>query len=80
VAAVLAAVLALNGADLATVSATADNLEPAFHIGTTAIGLLVTVVALGGAVFTLPAGVLTDRVRRTRLLAAGVTAWSAAIF
>lgn len=43
VAAILAAVLALNGADQATVSATAENLESAFHIGNTAIGLLVTV-------------------------------------
>lgn len=73
-----AAVLALNGADQATISATADNLERAFGIGNTQIGLLVTVVALAGAAFTLPVGVLTDRTRRTRLLAISVAAWAVA--
>jgi MFS family permease len=76
---ILAAVLGLNGADQATIAATADNLERAFGVGNTAIGLLATVVALAGAAATLPVGVLTDRVRRTRLLAVSVAAWSAAI-
>jgi hypothetical protein len=47
---ILAAVLALNGADTGTISATTGNLEDAFHIGNTQIGLLLTVVALVGAV------------------------------
>jgi MFS family permease len=78
VAVLLAAVLGLNGADQATISATANNLERAFGIGNTQLGLLVTVVALAGAAFTLPVGVLTDRTRRTRLLALSVAAWAAA--
>jgi MFS family permease len=74
----LAAVLGLNGADTAAISATTGNLEHAFHIGNTRIGVLVSVVALTGAVFTLPAGILADRVSRTRLLAISVTAWALA--
>ena len=66
---ILAAMLALNGADTGTISATTGNLERAFHIGNTQIGLLLTIVALVGAVFTIPVGILTDRTTRTRLLA-----------
>jgi MFS family permease len=39
---------------------------------------LLSVVALAGTVFTLPFGVLTDRTRRTRLLAITVVTWSLA--
>jgi MFS family permease len=69
----LAAVLGLNGADTATISATTGDLERAFHVGNTQIGLLLSVVALTGAVFTVPAGILTDRTKRTRLLAISIT-------
>jgi predicted MFS family arabinose efflux permease len=75
----LAAVLGLNGADTATISATTGDLERAFHVGNTQIGLLLSVVALTGAVFTVPAGVLTDRTKRTRLLAISITGWSVAM-
>jgi predicted MFS family arabinose efflux permease len=78
VALTLAAVLAVSGADTGTISATTDNLESAFGIGNTQIGLLLTVVALTGAVFTIPAGVLTDRTRRTRLLAGSIATWAVA--
>lgn len=78
VALTLAAVLAVNGADVGTISSTADNLERAFHVGNTQIGLLLTIVSITGAVFTVPAGVLTDRVRRTRLLGASIAAWAVA--
>ena len=75
---ILAAVLSLNGADTGTISATTGNLERAFHIGNTQIGLLLTIVALVGAVFTIPVGILTDRTNRTRLLAGSIAAWAAA--
>jgi predicted MFS family arabinose efflux permease len=75
----LAAVLGLSGADTATISATTSNLEHAFGVGNTEIGLLLSVVALTGAVFTVPAGVLTDRTRRTWLLAGSIVAWAAAM-
>ncbi len=74
----LAAVLGLSGADTGTISSTTGNLERAFHVGNTQIGLLLTVVGLTGAMFTIPAGVLTDRTRRTRLLAGSIVVWAAA--
>jgi hypothetical protein len=56
----LAAVLAVNGADTGTISATASNLEHAFGIGNTQIGLLLTVVALTGrSSLSRPASLLT---------------------
>lgn len=75
----LGAALGLSGADAGTVSATADNLIQAFHIGTTEVGLLVSVSLLVAAVVTIPVGILTDRINRTRLLAASVVLWGAAI-
>jgi hypothetical protein len=36
-------------------------------------------VSLTGALFTLPAGILTDRSNRTRLLAVSIVAWAAAV-
>jgi MFS family permease len=75
----LAAILALNGADIGTISATADNLKHAFGIGNTGIGVLITVPSLVGAVCTLPLGVLADRVRRTRLMAISVLTWAIAM-
>jgi MFS family permease len=77
--ALLAAVLALDGADKGTVSATADDLKHAFALSNTDIGLLLTVPSLVGAICTLPFGVLADRVRRTRLLAISVATWGVAM-
>lgn len=77
--ALLAATLGLHGADVGTVSASASALQPALHIGHTEIGLLLSVVYLASTVATIPIGMLTDRVRRTRLLALSVAAWSIAM-
>jgi predicted MFS family arabinose efflux permease len=74
----LAAVLGLSGADTGTISATTGNLEQAFHVGNTQIGVLLSVVALVGAAFTIPVGVLTDRMRRTWLLGGSIAAWAVA--
>ncbi|MFF9127567.1 MFS transporter [Streptomyces sp. NPDC014889] len=75
----LAATLAVDGADKGTVSAMASQLERTFDIDNTQIGLLVSVVALSSAVFTVPVGLLTDRTRRTRLLAISVSLWAVAM-
>lgn len=75
----LAAVLGLAGADTGTISATTGNLERAFGVGNTQIGLLLSVVGLVGAVFTIPAGILTDRIRRTRLLGGSILFWALAV-
>jgi MFS family permease len=73
-----AAVLALNGADAATVGAIAPQLEHALHIGNTKIGLLSSISLLVGAIFTIPVGMLVDRVRRIPVLAISVVLWSLA--
>jgi MFS family permease len=73
-----AAVLALNGADTATVGAVAPQLEASLHIGDAKIGLLSAVSLLVGAIFTLPVGLLVDRTKRMPLLAISVVLWSLA--
>jgi MFS family permease len=72
------AVLALNGADTATVGAVAPQLEHALHIGDTKIGLLSSVALLVGALFTIPVGLLVDRTKRMPLLAGSIVLWSLA--
>src|ERR671928_1992513 len=72
------AVLALNGADNATVGAVAPQLEHSLHIGNTKIGLLSSVALLIGAVFTIPVGLLVDRIKRLPLLSASIVLWSVA--
>jgi MFS family permease len=72
------AVLALNGADTATVGAVAPQLEHSLHIGNTEIGLLSSVALLVGAVFTIPVGMLVDRVKRLPMLSLSIVLWSVA--
>ena len=72
------AVLALNGADTATVGAVAPQLESALHIGNAKIGLLASVSLLVGAVFTIPVGLLVDRYKRMPMLAFSIVLWSVA--
>jgi len=71
----LASVLALSGADVGAISALAPQLEAAFQVNNAGIGLLVTVSTLVGAVATMPVGVLTDRMSRTRLLSISILVW-----
>ncbi|MDQ6819120.1 MAG: MFS transporter [Actinomycetota bacterium] len=72
------AVLALNGADTATIGAAAPQLEHALHIGNTKVGLLSSVALLVGAAFVLPVGLLVDKVRRMPMLAGSIVLWSLA--
>src|SRR5438874_1402643 len=71
-------VLALNGADASTVGAVAPQLEHALHIGNTKIGLLSAVALLVGAVFTIPVGLLVDRIKRIPMLSISILLWSVA--
>ena len=71
-------VLALNGADTATVGAIAPQLEHALHIGNTKIGLLSSAALLVGAVFTIPVGLLVDRIKRIPVLSLSIVLWSVA--
>jgi len=73
-----ACVLALNGADSATVGAVAPQLESSLHINNADIGLLSSVSLLVGAIFTIPVGMLVDRTRRMPLLCLTIVLWSAA--
>jgi MFS family permease len=77
--AVLAGVLALSSADIATVGASAIELRQHLHIDNTDIGLLVAVSSLVGAVAALPFGMLADRVRRTWTLSVAIVAWGTAM-
>jgi MFS family permease len=76
---VLACVLALSSADTATVGSAAIELRRSLHISTFDIGLLVTVTAVVGAVFSLPFGALADRLRRTWLLGSAIVFWGLAM-
>src|SRR5579864_6555582 len=73
----LAAVLALSGADVGAISALAPQLESAFRVNNTGIGLLVTLSTLVGAIATMPVGVLADRMNRTRILSISILVWGA---
>jgi MFS family permease len=71
-----AIVLALNGADAATVGAVAPQLESSLHINNADVGLLTSVSLLVGAIFTIPVGLLVDRTRRMPLLSLTIVLWS----
>jgi predicted MFS family arabinose efflux permease len=76
---VLAGVLGLSSADVATVGASATELRHSLAISNTDLGFLVTVTSLVAAVTTLPFGMLADRVRRTWTLGVMVACWGAAM-
>jgi MFS family permease len=76
---VLGSVLALSSADASTVGAAAIELRHSLHIGNTDIGLLVAVTSLVGAVFSVPFGILADRVRRTWILGIAIVIWGIAM-
>ncbi|MGI5158536.1 MFS transporter [Microbispora sp. CA-102843] len=73
--AVLACVLALDAADKGTVGAVAVELKESLGITNTELGSLTAVSSASAALAVIPVGVLTDRVRRVRLLAASVVLW-----
>jgi predicted MFS family arabinose efflux permease len=74
-----ACVLALESADLATIGAAAPQLEASLHTSNAGLGTLAAVSTLVGAIATLPAGALADRLRRVSLLAAAVLLWALAM-
>ncbi len=75
----LACVLALESADLATIGAAAPQLQTAFHISNAQLGLLAAISTFVGAVATVPMGALSDRVCRVNLLAVSVSLWAVAM-
>ena len=71
-------VLALSGADAATVGAAAPQLEQSLHIGNAKVGLLSSVGLLVGAVCVIPVGLAVDRIKRMPLLSISIVLWSLA--
>ena len=75
----LASVLGLQSADLATVGAVGGELERSLAIDHLQLASLASIATLAAAFATLPFGPLADRHRRVRLLAASVSLWAAAM-
>lgn len=75
----MACVLALASADTATVGASAIELRRALRIDNTDIGVLVSATAVVAALFSMPFGMLADRVRRTWILSFALVVWGAAM-
>jgi predicted MFS family arabinose efflux permease len=75
----LGAVLGLDSADKAALSAVAGDLKNAFGIDNTQIGILIASVSFVGAIFTLPIGTLVDRVDRKRILIIAIVIWTVAM-
>lgn len=75
----LFAVYALDRADRTLVGAVAPSLKHAFDLSNTQIGELGTAYTIVSALATVPAGALTDRLPRTRLLAAALVLWAVAM-
>jgi len=74
--AVLCAINTLNFFDRQVLPAVGEPIRREWALGDTAMGLLGTAFTLLYAVVGVPFGRLADRSRRTRILAAGVFAWS----
>jgi len=75
----LAAILALDTGDKATVSAVAGSLKQAFQIGNTDVGILIACVSFAGAALALPFGSMIDRINRKRLLVGVIALWAVAM-
>ncbi len=76
---ILGCVLGLSTADQATVGAIGSELERGLSINNTLLGLLAAVAPLMGALGAFPAGILVDRVNRSRLLGLAIAVWSVAM-
>ena len=74
--ALLCAINTLNFFDRQVMAAVAEPIRREWALGDAAVGALGTAFTLLYAVVGIPFGRLADRARRTRILAAGVLAWS----
>jgi MFS family permease len=76
---VFAAIYGLSDADTTTIGSAATELRHALVLSNFELGTLLAVTTGVGALTTLPAGVLADRVRRIPLLAWSVALWAVAM-
>jgi len=74
-----ACTLGLSTADLASIGAIAGQLKLSLHVDNTELGVLAAAPSLVGAIFTLPLGVLADRLPRTPVLSWTIGVWAAAM-
>jgi predicted MFS family arabinose efflux permease len=75
----LAAILGLDSAEKAAVSAVASDLKHVFGLDNTDIGILIAATSLIGALFTLPIGTLVDRLNRKKVVLAAIALWTVAV-
>jgi len=74
--AVLAATVALEVGERQSLAQAVEGLQETFAVSDRAIGFLPAAMILVGVVGAFPFGSLTDRVRRTGLLALGMAVWT----
>jgi MFS family permease len=74
-----AAIYGLSDADTTTVGTAATQLRHSLSLSNFQLGTLVAVGTAVGAVTTLPAGALADKVKRVPLLACSVAFWALAM-
>lgn len=72
-------VLAVDYADRALIGALGPTLKSTFQLGNVELGLLAASFSIVGAIAAIPLGLLTDRVKRTMLLALSLVAWAGAL-
>jgi predicted MFS family arabinose efflux permease len=72
-------VLALSYAEITLVGALGPTLERVFHFDDTMLGLLAAASNVVTAIATIPLGVLTDRTKRTMLLAICLALWAVGV-
>jgi len=76
---VFAAIYGLSDADTTTVGTAATQLRHSLALSNFQLGTLVAVGTAVGAITTLPAGVLADKLKRVPLLAWSVALWAVAM-
>ena len=72
-------IFVLDYADRTLVGALGPTLKHVFHFGNGQLGLLAAAFSGVGALATIPLGMLTDRARRTLMLAISLVIWAVAI-
>ncbi|HVV37132.1 MAG TPA: MFS transporter [Acidimicrobiales bacterium] len=76
--AVLTAVSAVDGWDIAAFSVLTPEIRHAFHLSLAGVGVIAAVVAPVSILLTLPIAFLGDRRNRVLIAAAGLTVWAVA--
>ncbi len=71
--------LAVDYANTALIGALGPTLERVFHFNNGQLVLLAAASGIVGTIATIPIGILTDRVKRTRVLAISLMPWAVAM-